>query len=117
MTDFHQPGQRQLREEFLSTALTDRLENIIVQPRLDEAAEAFIAAQDHFYSSTVDAQGFPTVSYKGGAPSFVQVVDATTLRFPFFGGIGMWLSMGNTADVGKIGVLFIDMVEPHRARV
>ena len=117
MTDFYQPGQRQLQQEFQSTALADRLENIIVQSQLDEAAQAFIAAQDHFYLSTVDAQGFPTVSYKGGAPGFVQVVDATTLRFPCFDGNGMWLSMGNIADVGKIGMLFIDMVEPHRVRV
>ena len=89
MADFYQPGQRQLQQEFQSTALADRLEKIIVQPRLDEAAQAFIAAQDHFYLSTVDAQGFPTVSYKGGAPGFVQVVDASTLRFPCFDGNGM----------------------------
>ena len=117
MADFYQPGQRQLQQEFQSTALADRLEKIIVQPRLDEAAQAFIAAQDHFYLSTVDAQGFPTVSYKGGAPGFVQVVDASTLRFPCFDGNGMWLSMGNIADVGKIGMLFINTVQPHRVRV
>ncbi|NCF45108.1 MAG: pyridoxamine 5'-phosphate oxidase family protein [Proteobacteria bacterium] len=117
MADFYQPGQRQLQQEFQSTALADRLEKIIVQPRLDEAAQAFIAAQDHFYLSTVDAQGFPTVSYEGGAPGFVQVVDASTLRFPCFDGNGMWLSMGNIADVGKIGMLFINTVQPHRVRV
>ena len=117
MTEFYQSGHRQLQEEFQSTALADRLEEIIVVPALDADAQTFISQQDHFFLTTVDADGFPTVSYKGGHTGFVHVQDETTLLFPCFDGNGMWFSMGNIADHGKIGMLFINTVEPHRLRV
>lgn len=117
MDNFYHAGHRQLQTEFQSQALADRLEEIIVQPALDGDAQAFIEAQDHFFLTTVDTSGFPTVSYKGGNPGFVQVVDATTLLFPCFDGNGMWLSMGNILEHEKIGMLFINMVEPHRVRI
>ena len=117
MAEFYQSGHRELQKEFQSTALADRLEEIIVVPALDADAQAFIAQQDHFFLTTVDADGFPTVSYKGGDRGFVHVIDETTLLFPCFDGNGMWLSMGNIADHGKIGLLFINTVEPHRIRV
>ena len=117
MSDFYQSGHRALQQEFESTALADRLEELIVQPALDADAQAFIQAQDHFFLTTVDKDGFPTVSYKGGNEGLIQVVDPTTLRFPCFDGNGMWLSMGNIDDTGKVGLLFINMVEPNRIRV
>ena len=92
-------------------------EEIIVVPAPDADAQAFISQQDHFFLTTVDADGFPTVSYKGGNSGFVQIVDETTLLFPCFDGNGMWLSMGNIADHPKIGMLFINTVEPHRIRI
>ena len=58
MADFYQSGHRQLQEEFQSTALADRLEEIIVVPALDADAQAFISQQDHFFLTTVDADGF-----------------------------------------------------------
>ena len=117
VSDFYQSGHRALQQEFDSTALADRLEDIIVQPALDADAQAFVQAQDHFFLTSVDQDGFPTVSYKGGNAGLVQVVDPVTLRFPCFDGNGMWLSMGNIEDTSKVGLLFINMVEPHRIRV
>jgi predicted pyridoxine 5'-phosphate oxidase superfamily flavin-nucleotide-binding protein len=117
VSDFYQSGHRALQQEFDSTALADRLEEIIVQPALDADAQAFVQAQDHFFLTSVDQDGFPTVSYKGGNAGLVRVVDPTTLRFPCFDGNGMWLSMGNVRDTSKVGLLFINMVEPHRIRV
>ena len=117
MSDFYHSGQRALQQEFESTALAERLEELIVRPALDEEAQAFIQAQDHFFLTTVDQEGFPTVSYKGGNQGFVQIVNKTTLRFPCYDGNGMWLSMGNITDTSKVGMLFINMVEPHRIRL
>lgn len=117
MAEFYQPGHRQLQQEFQSTALADRLQKIIVQPVLDDDAQGFIRAQDHFFLTTIGADGFPTVSYKGGNQGFVQVLDDRTLLFPCFDGNGMWLSMGNIIDRAKIGMLFINTVVPHRIRV
>ena len=48
-----------------------------------------------FFLSTIDQDGRPTVSYKGGDPGFVKVVDSKTIAFPLFDGNGMWYSAGN----------------------
>lgn len=117
LSDFYHSGHRQLQEEFQSIALADRLRDIIVRPTLDENAKAFIKAQNHFYLTTVDLNGFPTVSHKGGHAGFVHVLDDRTLLFPCYDGNGMWLSAGNISDTNKIGMLFINLVEPHRIRV
>ena len=78
MTDFYHSGHRALPQEFESTALAKRLEELIVRPELDAEAQAFIQNQDHFFLTTVDQKGFPTVSYKGGNQGFVKVVNETT---------------------------------------
>jgi len=117
MADFYPPGHRALQHEFESTALADRLETLIVRAELDAEAQAFIEQQDHFFLSTLGADDFPTLSYKGGDTGFVKIDDPKTLRFPCFDGNGMWLSMGNIADHDKAGLLFINAVTPHRVRI
>ena len=57
------------------------------------------------------------MSYKGGAPGFVRILDSKTLVFPSYDGNGMFLSMGNIAAAAKIGLLFMDFEIPHRVRV
>ena len=57
------------------------------------------------------------MSHKGGAAGFVRVVDRTTIVFPSYDGNGMFLSMGNIAGDGRIGLLFMDFERPHRIRV
>ena len=76
----------------------------------------FIEARAFFFLSTVNGDGHPTVSHKGGAPGFVRVVDPTTIVFPSYDGNGMFLSMGNIANNGRIGLLFMDFNTPHRIR-
>ena len=117
MSDFYDPSHQQLQDEFQSRPLADRLHKLIVKPFLDEEAQTFIKSRNNFYLSTVDAQGFPTVSHKGGDAGFVIIEDERTLLFPCFDGNGMWLSMGNINGQGKIGMLFLDAVNPHRVRV
>ena len=50
-----------------------------------------------FFLSTIDHQGRPTVSYKGGDPGFVRVLDSKTVAFPCYDGNGMFYSMGKLA--------------------
>ena len=57
------------------------------------------------------------MSYKGGAPGFVRVVDPTHLMFPSYDGNGMYLSMGNITANPHVGFLFIDFERPFRLRV
>ncbi len=70
-----------------------------------------------FWLASVDPQGSPTVSFKGGAPGFVRMPDDKTLLFPCFDGNGMFFSMGNVASTSQVGLLFMDFIRPHRLRV
>ena len=69
-----------------------------------------------FFLSTVDPSGRPTVSYKGGDPGFVRVLDDQTIAFPSYNGNGMFYSMGNIVGNGQVGLLFIDFEAPQRLR-
>jgi uncharacterized protein len=57
------------------------------------------------------------VSYKGGDIGFVEVVDEHELRIPSYDGNGMWRTLGNIVDDGRIALLFIDTERPWRMRV
>ena len=117
MSSLYDDQHRELQDRFDSRALADTLEAVTVLPTIDEAAKAFIEARSSFFLSTVDGRGQPTVSHKGGAPGFVRVVGPQTIVFPSYDGNGMYLSMGNIAGQGRIGLLFIDFETPHRVRV
>jgi uncharacterized protein len=114
---FYTPQQRALQGAADTRALADRLAETIVTAELPEDHAAFIASRDFFFLATVDQAGSPTVSYKGGAPGFVEVVDRSTLVFPDHDGNGMFLSLGNIRATGRIGMLFLDLETPHRVRV
>ena len=117
MPEFYGDAQRALQDRFDSRVLADTLHAVTVHPGIDDAAKAFIESRAFFFLSTVNHEGHPTVSHKGGAPGFVKVVDPTTLLFPSYDGNGMFLSMGNIVGDGRIGLLFMDFDKPHRVRV
>ncbi|MCP3992394.1 MAG: pyridoxamine 5'-phosphate oxidase family protein [Actinomycetia bacterium] len=111
-------GARQLQDTFDSRRLADRLTEIIINDFIDERTRASFEAASYFFLATVDPDGFPDVSYKGGRPGFVQVIDDNTLRFPSYDGNGMYRSLGNIVDTPNIGMLFIGQDNhPFRIRV
>jgi predicted pyridoxine 5'-phosphate oxidase superfamily flavin-nucleotide-binding protein len=116
MEDFYEDSHLALQQEFGTQALAQGVLGI-VQTEIKEADADFIHARDMFFLSTVNAQGQPTVSYKGGDPTFVKVINPTTLVFPSYDGNGMFLSMGNLDANPEIGMLFIDFEKPNRRRV
>lgn len=115
--EFYTQDQRQLQDDFATRPLADTLAAVSLSDQLADVPAAFIESRDFFFLSTVTAAGEPTVSYKGGAPGFVKVLDAKTIAFPSYDGNGMFLSMGNIISTAKIGMLFIDFETPHRLRV
>lgn len=117
MASLYHAAHRALQEEFNTVKLAERLDTGWVHETISPEEAAFIASRDMFFLSTVDPDGMPTVSYKGGGPGFVTVLDANTLVFPGFDGNGMFYSMGNIAGQAKVGLLFIDFETPHRVRV
>lgn len=114
---FYTEAQRRLQERFDSRKLADAVEHAIVEDELDERHIPFIESRDFFFLSTVNGDGEPTVSHKGGDVGTVKVLDAKTLAFPAYDGNGMFLSIGNIDDTAKIGLLFIDFETPNRVRV
>ena len=117
MSDFYGHGPRVLQDRFDTRRLADRIRERLVRDRFNEDDRAFIGGLDMFFLATVDAEGRPSCSYKGGAPGFVQVVDEATLAFPSFDGNGMYVSMGNVLDTRAVGLLFIDFENQTRLRV
>ena len=117
MSNVYNEQHRALQDQFSTRKMADRLEEMIVKSTMDDMDKAFIQSRDMFFLATVDPQGFPTTSYKGGDPGFVRVVDDSTIAFPSYDGNGMFFSMGNIATSRKVGILFIDFGNPHRLRV
>ena len=116
MTDFYGEAQRKLQDRFGTRRLADAEEQMIVTPALDDAQRGFIESRDMVFLTSVDSNGQPTVSYKGGAPGFIRVVDGAIL-LPCYDGNGMYLSMGNVEGDPRVGLLFIDFERPNRLRV
>lgn len=117
MSDLYGEQHRALQQRFETRRLADRIEETIVSDRLSEQTQAFIAARDMFFLSTIDHLGRPTVSYKGGDPGFLRVLDDRQLAFPSYDGNGMYLSMGNIAGNPQVGLLLIDFETPLRVRI
>ena len=106
-----------LQDEFGTRKLADLLDTKWAHRVLSPDEQAFIASRDMFFLATVDREGRPTVSYKGGPVGLVKVIDEKTLAFPGFDGNGMFYSMGNIVGQKHVGLLFIDFETPHRFRI
>ena len=110
-------GNRQLQDRFDSRRLADRLQQVTLHDRFSDGDRELIARCSMFFLATADADGWPDVSYKGGMPGFVRVIDEQTLAFPDYDGNGMFKSLGNILVNPKVGLLFIDFERPNRMRV
>jgi predicted pyridoxine 5'-phosphate oxidase superfamily flavin-nucleotide-binding protein len=117
MSSLYGPEHRALQDQFDTRRIADRLAVIAHHTEITDQDRAFIESRDLFWLASVDHEGRPTVSYKGGDPGFVRVLDATTLAFPSYDGNGMFYSMGNIAGQQNVGLLFMDLEKPFRLRV
>ena len=117
MSKLYNEAHRALQDEFGTRRMADKIEEIACNGVVGENEKAFIESRDMFFLATVDTEGCPTVSYKGGDPGFIRVVDERTIIFPSYDGNGMYLSMGNIASRGEVGLLFIDFEKPNRMRL
>src|SRR5262245_33241418 len=117
MSSLYGPLQRALQERFDTRRLADNVERRLVFTEIPPEHKAFIESRDMFFLSTIDHQSRPTVSYKGGDPGFVRVVDNKTIAFPCYDGNGMFYSMGNLMGNCHVGMLFIDFEKTPRLPV
>ncbi|WP_375454300.1 pyridoxamine 5'-phosphate oxidase family protein [uncultured Methylobacterium sp.] len=116
MSAFFGPTHRRFQDAHGTRKLADRLEEL-AHPAFEPQERDFIQGVAMLFVSTVDGQGRPTVSYKGGAPGFVRVTGPSELVFPSYDGNGMFLTLGNIAASTEVGLLFIDFERPYRLRV
>mgnify|MGYP000709908116 CR=1 FL=1 len=117
MSRLYGDQHRRFQDEFGTRKMADRVEEIACKTEFDDEAKGFIEHMDMFFLSTVDHQGRPTVSYKGGDAGFVKIIDSKTLVFPSYDGNGMFFSMGNISTNPQVGLLFISFETPNRLRV
>ncbi|HCU91200.1 MAG TPA: pyridoxamine 5'-phosphate oxidase [Gammaproteobacteria bacterium] len=116
MSDLYADSHRELQDQFDTRRLADCLEEMIVADAISKDDRFFIESREFFFLSTVNPDGQPTVSFKGGPVGFVKVVNESTIAFPSYDGNGMFYSIGNLAVKPEIGILFIDFEKPHRVR-
>jgi predicted pyridoxine 5'-phosphate oxidase superfamily flavin-nucleotide-binding protein len=117
MSRLYGPIHRSLQDRFDTRRLADNVEARLVLTKLLPEHKAFVESRDMFFLSTIDHQGRPTVSYKGGDPGFVRVIDSKAVAFPSYDGNGMFYSMGNLLGNQQVGMLFINFEKPHRLRL
>jgi len=117
MSRLYGPVHRALQDRFDTRQLADNVEERLVRSEIPPEHKAFIESRDMFFLSTIDPAGRPTVSYKGGDPGFVRVLDGRTVAFPCYDGNGMFYSMGNLIGNVQVGMLFINFEKPHRVRL
>ncbi|MGZ6793244.1 MAG: pyridoxamine 5'-phosphate oxidase family protein [Mycobacteriales bacterium] len=110
-------GARSLQDRFDTRRLADRLEEVTVHDHLTDTDRELVERCPQFLLATVDPDGWPDVSYKGGRPGFVRVLDRTTLAFPSYDGNGMFRSLGAVLAEPRVALLFVDFEQPDRMRV
>ena len=113
--DYHK-GNLQLQDKFGTRKLAERLADRATET-LEASQREMISNANMFFLATCDERGLPTVSYKGGAPGFVRVVDGQTIAFPNYDGNGKYQSMGNVLQNPNVGMLFIDFEGQLRLRL
>ena len=116
MHDMYHGGNRELQDQFGSTALADRLIEITHRTAFNDNDRAFIEGATFFFMATADSKGRPDCSFKGGPAGFVKVVGDNELVIPDYDGNGMFKSLGNIDANPNVGLLFIDLEKPRRLR-
>jgi uncharacterized protein len=116
-SELYGEGSRALQSFFDTERLANRLQSLTVHEELSDDDISLVNDQSTVWIATVDAEGWPDVSYKGGARGFVHVVGRRELRVPSYDGNGMFRTLGNAADTGRVALLFVDLERPWRMRV
>jgi hypothetical protein len=110
-------GARALQDELDTRRLADAIAAHTMHTTLTDGDVELIRAQSTVWLATVDADGWPDVSYKGGDVGFVEVASPSELRIPMYDGNGMMRTMGNIVDTGRVALLFVDTGRPWRMRI
>jgi uncharacterized protein len=101
-------GEHQLQRQLGSQDRAQRFYRHQVLDRLNERMMVFIGRQEMVWIATADTHGECDCSLRAGPPGFVQVLDASTLRYPEYRGNGVMASLGNILENPHVGMIFLD---------
>jgi predicted pyridoxine 5'-phosphate oxidase superfamily flavin-nucleotide-binding protein len=101
-------GEHALQERYGTTNRARGFYDHQVLDHLNEHMQTFVGRQEMVFIATADAGGETDCSFRAGPPGFVCVLDERTLAYPEYRGNGVMASLGNIAENGHIGLLFID---------
>jgi PPOX class probable FMN-dependent enzyme len=74
---------------------------------LNDRMTNFISLSPVMMLSTVDSDGFPTISPKGDEAGFVKVLDNKTLLIPELRGNKLAFSLSNIVNQNKVALIFL----------
>jgi predicted pyridoxine 5'-phosphate oxidase superfamily flavin-nucleotide-binding protein len=75
---------------------------------LNDRMQEFVGRMEMVFIATADGAGEADSSFRAGPPGFVCVLDERTVVYPEYRGNGVMGSLGNIAENGHIGLMFID---------
>ncbi len=81
MSEFFHEGSRKLQDRFETRPMADRLVEAIITDQISPEDKTFIEEQNMFFFATVDREGRPSCSYKGGSVRFGQSYRRTNPGF------------------------------------
>ena len=75
---------------------------------VDEERRALVERADTAFVGSVHPTRGADASHRGGAPGFIRVVDATTLRIPDYPGNSMFMTLGNFEIDSRASLAVLD---------
>ena len=101
-------GEHRLQELFGTTLRARAFYEHQVLDHFNERMREFVGRMEMVFVATADAGGEADCSFRAGPPGFVGVLDEGTLVLPEYRGNGVMGSLGNIAENGHVGLLFVD---------
>lgn len=101
-------GEHVLQERFGTAQRARGFYNHQMLDHLNERMQEFLSRMEMAFIATADGSGEADCSFRAGPPGFVCVLDERTLVYPEYRGNGVMGSLGNIAENGHIGLLFLD---------
>jgi predicted pyridoxine 5'-phosphate oxidase superfamily flavin-nucleotide-binding protein len=101
-------GEHLLQERYGTASRARGFYEHQVLDHLNDRMQAFVARMELVFIATADHAGEADCSFRAGPPGFVCVLDERTVIYPEYRGNGVLGSLGNIAENGHIGLLFID---------
>ena len=101
-------GEHLLQERYGTASRARGFYDHQMLDHLNDRMQELVSRMEMVFIATADRAGEADCSFRAGPPGFVRVLDERTLIYPEYRGNGVMSSLGNIAENGHIGMLFVD---------